>query len=962
MSKWLKFFALGILIASILPLALADSSEKKPKIRHISEDFPVDANGTESQIVPSKLHQEDRVSGVQYQTTCTDIDPQVGTVIQHDQIGDTWYDFQKNGSMGRMISVTSDGYRHFSWMYTDGPYPGRARYVNANCKQPDNSYTGVDTVEGSEISTPGYCNQTHLHTGHSVLIYHKSGYSGGYRWGVTMSKETGSVSSGFYSENWWDLPDSIAGSTVASTWPKAVALYNAEVDTDYIHIVFTEGNTAPSPLVMLGYERAHWISGDTVLCEYCQGATRQAFKVPKNTAINFLSPPPITRFDSSCSITPVVAVSPVSRRVAIAWLKPADPAGTADYLTDACWIESMDNGEDWLSNCANWPPPENNITNFGTTGSQRCYNDISACYDYNDSLHILYTTVGFDSSQPGVFFPRQSRLYHWSKKDGTTMITTAIWEGTEPGTHNANITKASIAALDSIYHSGSDSVYLYCIWTQFDTADNSANGYTNGDIYGAGSPDGGATWGLPFNLTNTKTPDCLPGTCLSEHWSSLATNMYDGNLHIQYICDRDAGTALAGQDETSWQDNPVMYLELQVWNPLDTPLIANFSAEPRSGVAPLNVNFTDFSLGDPVSWLWDFGDGYTDTVHNPAHTYSYNDTGYFNIKLVIQDETETDSIIKDNYIRVLRSDSIPFAPAVNYDAGDGPYSVFCADLEGDTDLDLAVANVNSEYVSILKNNGDGTFQNKVDYVAGNNPASVFCADLDGDGDLDLAVANNISANVSILKNNGDGTFQSAVNYGAGDNPYSIFCADLDGDYDLDLAVANEGGNNVSILKNNGDGTFQSAVNYGAGDAPLSVFCADLDNDHDLDLAVASQGSDNVSILKNNGDGTFQSAVNYEVGGHPLSVFCADLDGDEDIDLAVTVNIGIGVSILKNNGNGTFQSAVHYDAGFSPMSIFCADLDGDGDLDLAMVGFPYIHILKNNGDGTFQSAVHYDAGF
>jgi len=48
-------------------------------------------------------------------------------------------------------------------------------------------------------------------------------------------------------------------------------------------------------------------------------------------------------------------------------------------------------------------------------------------------------------------------------------------------------------------------------------------------------------------------------------------------------------------------------------------------------------------------------------------------------------------------------DSIPFAPAVYYAAGDGPFSVFCADLDGDTDLDLAVANWNSDNVSILFN-------------------------------------------------------------------------------------------------------------------------------------------------------------------------------------------------------------------------------------------------------------------
>ncbi|MCJ7783830.1 MAG: FG-GAP-like repeat-containing protein, partial [Desulfobacterales bacterium] len=272
-------------------------------------------------------------------------------------------------------------------------------------------------------------------------------------------------------------------------------------------------------------------------------------------------------------------------------------------------------------------------------------------------------------------------------------------------------------------------------------------------------------------------------------------------------------------------------------------------------------------------------------------------------------------------------------------------------------------------VSILKNNGNGTFQAPVKYGVGYDPHSVFCADLDGDGDLDLAVANFLSSpswNVSILKNNGDGTFQTAVNYGAGQSAWCVFCADLDGDGDLDLAVTNRSGNNVSILKNNGDGTFQTAVNYGAGNVPSSVFCADLDGDGDLDLAVSNADS-NVSILKNNGNGTFQAPVKYYTGGAGVQ-FCADLDGDGDLDLAGADYYGGAVSILKNNGNGTFQAPVKYAGGLGYYvgGITCGDLDGDGDLDLAVESQtntrgPILSILKNNGDGTFQTAVNYSTG-
>jgi hypothetical protein len=78
---------------------------------------------------------------------------------------------------------------------------------------------------------------------------------------------------------------------------------------------------------------------------------------------------------------------------------------------------------------------------------------------------------------------------------------------------------------------------------------------------------------------------------------------------------------------------------------------------------------------------------------------------------------------------------------------------------------------------------------------------VFAADLNGDSDTDLAVANRHSDNVSILVGNGDGTFQRAGNFGVGSSPVSVRAADLDGDNDKDLAVANLFSNNVSILSN-----------------------------------------------------------------------------------------------------------------------------------------------------------------
>ncbi len=307
-----------------------------------------------------------------------------------------------------------------------------------------------------------------------------------------------------------------------------------------------------------------------------------------------------------------------------------------------------------------------------------------------------------------------------------------------------------------------------------------------------------------------------------------------------------------------------------------------------------------------------------------------------------------------------------FFPPVQYPTGDGPTSVAIGDLDRDEVPDLAVANQNSNNVSVLLGLGDGTFADAEHYDAGDWPQSVAIGDLNKDEDEwpDLAVANRDSDTVSVLLGVGDGTFAAAVHYDAGDGPRSVAIGDLDGDEVPDLAVANANSDNVSVLLGVGDGTFAAAVHYPAGDSPRSVAIGDLDGDGVLDLAVANYLSDNVSVLLGVGDGTFHDAEHYPAGDSPRSVAIGDLDGDAVPDLAVANRGSDNVSVLLGLGDGTFADAEHYDAGAGPFSVAIGDLDGDcgvPDLAVANVSSDDVSVLLGLGDGTFHDAEHYAAG-
>ena len=83
---------------------------------------------------------------------------------------------------------------------------------------------------------------------------------------------------------------------------------------------------------------------------------------------------------------------------------------------------------------------------------------------------------------------------------------------------------------------------------------------------------------------------------------------------------------------------------------LDSEFYVDFTATPTNGYYPsLEVQFTDLSSGNELSWYWDFqNDGIYDSfIQNP--TFTYMEAGTYDVKLKITSDTRVDSLIEIKY-------------------------------------------------------------------------------------------------------------------------------------------------------------------------------------------------------------------------------------------------------------------------------------------------------------------------
>ena len=402
---------------------------------------------------------------------------------------------------------------------------------------------------------------------------------------------------------------------------------------------------------------------------------------------------------------------------------------------------------------------------------------------------------------------------------------------------------------------------------------------------------------------------------------------------------------------------------------------ADLNSDGRVDLAVANSN------PNTISVLLGRGDGtFQDAAANPVGsdalaitTADLNRDGY-------NDAITADFYSNDVAVLLGNGDGT-FQAARSYPAGIHPTAVVAGDFNGDGRLDLAVADAGNydgteAGVSILFGNGDGTFQPPSFYPGGALPWSIAAGDFTGNGILDLAVANLASNDVTILFGDGHGGFPSSIDVPLGnqaDEPVSIVAGHFTGGPALDLAVGEQTSDTISILQNNGQGGFVAlppipvlpASSLGGQPSSLvTVVAGDFLGTGHSQIAALSAGSDlagtdQVSIIASSAGG-FVALPPTVVGSGIAadSMVAGSFSGSSALGLAITEQYAGTVALLEGNGHGAFSTQTTLDVGSeqSLSVITAADFTGDGLLDLAIAASSpnSVAIELNLGSGQFAS--------
>jgi len=308
----------------------------------------------------------------------------------------------------------------------------------------------------------------------------------------------------------------------------------------------------------------------------------------------------------------------------------------------------------------------------------------------------------------------------------------------------------------------------------------------------------------------------------------------------------------------------------------------------------------------------------------------------------------TGDLNEDGHIDIAVANSSQYSNCVWIGKGDGTFhekslsfggkktmsmDVAVGDLNGDKHLDLFIARRDGPN-TIWLGDGKGTFLAGQETIDEDSSNSVTLADIDGDGDLDAAVANQQFSKIWL--GSGDGTFREGMTL---DDEFAhamrFVLADFNGNGVPDLYLANyQRGNRVLLGVGNGYFLQDSQIHsYSRRTSDAAV--GDFNGDGRPDVVLACVASHHNSVWFATGEGKFREHT--RLGEHPVqgeAVAVADLDGDGHLDIVIANGAAHGPPenhVWRGDGLGGFQFVQTFGNSYS-RDLALADLDGDGDLD------------------------------
>jgi hypothetical protein len=302
----------------------------------------------------------------------------------------------------------------------------------------------------------------------------------------------------------------------------------------------------------------------------------------------------------------------------------------------------------------------------------------------------------------------------------------------------------------------------------------------------------------------------------------------------------------------------------------------------------------------------------------------------------------------------------PLPPQVAFDrivlaTGHSPASIVVADLNHDHHPDLVVANVEDGTLTVLLGDGKGHFAPAPGspFACGPSPSDIAVADLNGDGNLDLVVANTGTPYISVLLSDGHGRFspspRSPFATQSFPHVHGVVAADFTGDGKPAVVTDSWGHNQVLILRGDGEGNLiLPGVLFATGKRPYQrLRSADFNHDGHPDIVTTDMDDNGVSILLGDGRGGFRQPAGspFPAGRAPWQVVIADFNRDGNPDLAVipyerdlTDPRQLAVTILLGDGRGGFAARpdlLSLEGCVGPSRIEAGDVNGDGYSDIVV---------------------------